>query len=122
MPVQTVVSVAQQSRAADVYAFTAPQPIPSGLKAVTLIPNIALADKLAVGKTLSCQICVNDQCISGGSWQSYGPGGHTSGDGTVNPDPEFGTGDITKYVGQILSAKITLDQTTTAGLTVTLTT
>lgn len=122
MPVTQVVSIGQALRAPNVYSFTAPQPIPAGILQVTLIPNILLADKLEVGNTLDCKIYVNGQFLSGGSWTSYGPGGIVTGSGVSNPDPEFGTSDISQHVGQTLSVEFTLPQSMTVGLTVNVTT
>lgn len=122
MAITQVVSVAQSLRQPNTYSFAAAQPIPTGVLAVTLIPNISLADKLSVGETMECKIYVDGQFLAGGTWTSYGPGGITTGSGLVNPDPQFSTGDISKHVGSILSVDFTIPQAMTCGLTVTITT
>ena len=121
--VTNVITLTPAVRQAGRYAFVAPQPIPAGLTSVTFQANLSLADKLAVGKSFSSGLYVSNdggvtrRLIAGATWDSYGPGGITSG-GITNPDPEVGTGDIRQYVGWQLSADLTLDQSFTAGLTV----
>lgn len=101
--------------------------VPSGANGVRLTVNVALADKLAAGKTVDMKSFLSADggatwdFINGTLWRSYGPDGFTVvyPDGTtiVNPDPTLFV-PLNGRDGNLFRAVFANTLALTAGLTV----
>ncbi len=121
------------TRAAGTYTFPDPAGtqvvIPSDITQATFTINIALADKLAVGKKLSARFYFSNDtwqtviASTGGAWISYGPAGFFSAYlNQWNPDPSITVPIVNNsinYRGYLIRGVIVLDQTIDVGVTIT---
>lgn len=126
MPVQSTVLLTQAVRSGQ--QITAPITIPPSVSRIKLIANIALADKLSVGRQMSldCQRSsdggANWTSVAGFGWTSYGPAGYPAGkDGITNPDPSL-IFNPSIFIGQQFRLVAQIPQPLTVGLTADITT
>jgi hypothetical protein len=126
MATTTVVNVPQANRNAGTYTFAWNQPIPANYRFATATAVLNTADKLAVGNKLDVSTAFSPDgnppfvFANGISWTSYGPGGLTTVDGVVNPDPVIMV-PLLLRTGQFIQATIVLAQALFAGATITIT-
>ena len=119
------ITISQAVRAGGTYQFQTAVGVPADLRFARFQVVLDLADKLAVGKTLSLKFFFSPDggaswvFANGTSWTSYGPGGLTvtDPDGTVhvNPDPTLVVPLSTK-IGQRVRGEFVLGQSTNAGM------
>lgn len=126
MPTVNTVVLTQQSRQGTFVSN--PVTVPSNVIGIRIYANIALADKLSVGLTMSLNVERSEDSgatwldLAGFGWTSYGPAGYPAGkDGIVNPDPSISFSP-TPFLGQLFRVTTVIPQPLTVGATVALTT
>lgn len=121
-----IVVLAQQSRQGTF--VSAPVSIPTTITGIRIYANIALADKLSDGLTMSLNVERSEDAgvtwldLAGFGWTSYGAAGYPAGkDGIVNPDPSLSFSPL-PFLGQLFRVTTVIPQPLTVGATIALTT